>query len=122
MYPEGGFPHHLRKINDRFAKKNNLPELKHTLLPRVGAMKTIIDVLAPKDGKRYLDYVVDITLGHEIENPYIVACMTMRRKNRFGFLYRVYKVDDVSFCCSSVLAIICKFIFINSNFLFLLIA
>lgn len=96
LYPEGGFPHHLKEVNKKYAKKHNLPELKHSLLPRIGAMKNIIDVLVPADGKRYLDYVVDITIAYEIENSFSKANIGWRRENSAYFLYRVYKIDEVS--------------------------
>lgn len=98
LYPEGGFPYYLSKVNKEYAKKNNLPELKHTILPRIGAMHNIIDVLVPKDGKkRYLDYVLDVTVAYDYENHFHVANIGLRKQNRSVFLYRVYHINDVSF-------------------------
>lgn len=96
LYPEGGFPIHLSKVNRKYAKKHNLPQLKHTVLPRVGAMKNILDALVPEDGKPFLDYVVDITLAYEKPWHFILIVLGLRMKNRSGFLYRVYRVADVS--------------------------
>lgn len=45
LFPEGGFLRKRRAVSQRFALKNNLPVLEHVTLPRVGAMKAIIDVL-----------------------------------------------------------------------------
>lgn len=67
------------------------------VLPRVGAVKMILDTLAPPNGERHLDYLVDITMGHEIETQVFIANCGVRWENRSFFLYRVYKVDDVSF-------------------------
>lgn len=96
MYPEGGFPYSLRSVNDEFAAKYNLPKLQHTVLPRVGAMKAFMDVLAPENGKQHLDYVVDITLAHQKIYHYFFLGFGLRFPNVTGFLMRVYKVTDVS--------------------------
>lgn len=45
LFPEGGFLRKRRDISNRFAEKNNLPILNNVTLPRVGAMKAIVDVL-----------------------------------------------------------------------------
>lgn len=47
LFPEGGFLRKRREVSQRFAKKNDLPVLQHVTLPRVGAMKAIVDVLLP---------------------------------------------------------------------------
>lgn len=47
LFPEGGFLHKRREASQRFAQKNNLPLLQHVTLPRIGAMKTIVEVLGP---------------------------------------------------------------------------
>lgn len=96
MYPEGGFPNHLRKVNDAFAAKYNLPKLKHAVLPRAGALKNILDVLVPKDGEPHLDYIVDITLAHEKVWHDLLVTVGFRTRNRSGFLYRIYPIADVS--------------------------
>ncbi|KFB35012.1 AGAP002482-PA-like protein [Anopheles sinensis] len=50
LFPEGGFLRKRKEISQRFAEKNNLPVLNNVTLPRVGAMKAIIDMLgAPSD-------------------------------------------------------------------------
>lgn len=36
---------------DRFAKKNQLPVLQHVTLPRVGALKVIMDNLTPQPSR-----------------------------------------------------------------------
>ncbi|XP_055376139.1 acyl-CoA:lysophosphatidylglycerol acyltransferase 1-like isoform X2 [Condylostylus longicornis] len=45
LFPEGGFLRKRREVSQRFAKKNNFPFLQHVTLPRVGALKAIMDVM-----------------------------------------------------------------------------
>lgn len=47
LFPEGGFLRKRREVSQRFAEKNNLPSLENVSLPRVGALKAIMDVLPP---------------------------------------------------------------------------
>ncbi|EAA08195.4 AGAP002482-PA, partial [Anopheles gambiae str. PEST] len=50
LFPEGGFLRKRKEVSQRFAEKNNLPVLNNVTLPRVGAMKAIMDMLgAPND-------------------------------------------------------------------------
>lgn len=49
LFPEGGFLRKRKEVSQRFAEKNNLPVLHNVTVPRVGAMKTIIDVLGSPD-------------------------------------------------------------------------
>uniref|UniRef100_A0A182T357 Phospholipid/glycerol acyltransferase domain-containing protein n=1 Tax=Anopheles maculatus TaxID=74869 RepID=A0A182T357_9DIPT len=50
LFPEGGFLRKRKEVSQRFAEKNNLPVLNNVTLPRVGAMKAIMDMLgAPTD-------------------------------------------------------------------------
>jgi lysophosphatidylglycerol acyltransferase 1 len=48
----GGFLRKRREASQRYAQKNNLPLLKNVTLPRIGAMKTIIDQLGSADEDR----------------------------------------------------------------------
>lgn len=45
LFPEGGFLRKRREASQRYAQRNNLPMLRYVTLPRIGAMKTIIDQL-----------------------------------------------------------------------------
>ncbi|XP_055540456.1 acyl-CoA:lysophosphatidylglycerol acyltransferase 1-like [Wyeomyia smithii] len=45
LFPEGGFLRKRKEVSQRFAEKNNLPVLTNVTVPRIGAMKAIIDVL-----------------------------------------------------------------------------
>lgn len=49
LFPEGGFLRKRREVSQRFAEKNNLPVLNNVTVPRVGAMKAIVDVLGSPD-------------------------------------------------------------------------
>lgn len=50
LFPEGGFLRKRRETSQAFAKKNNLPFLKHVTLPRVGATQVILKTLvAPQE-------------------------------------------------------------------------
>lgn len=46
LFPEGGFLRKRLEASQRYARKNNLPILKYVTLPRIGAMKTIIDEMS----------------------------------------------------------------------------
>lgn len=47
LFPEGGFLCKRRETSQKYAKKNNLPILENVSLPRVGALKTIFDIVGP---------------------------------------------------------------------------
>lgn len=49
LFPEGGFLRKRKEVSQRFAEKNNLPVLNNVTVPRVGAMKAIVDVLGSPD-------------------------------------------------------------------------
>lgn len=48
MFPEGGFLRKRRETSQAFAKKNNLPFLRHVTLPRIGATKIILSALVAR--------------------------------------------------------------------------
>ncbi|XP_006820482.1 acyl-CoA:lysophosphatidylglycerol acyltransferase 1-like [Saccoglossus kowalevskii] len=76
LFPEGGFLRKRRAGNQKYAKKNKLPVFEHVTLPRLGAMKTIMDTLrhypdmAKKNGfrdnitKRQVKWIIDMTIGY----------------------------------------------------------
>lgn len=47
LFPEGGFLRKRLEASQRYAMKNNLPLLQYVTLPRIGAIKTIIEELGP---------------------------------------------------------------------------
>ncbi|KAI8487594.1 Acyl-CoA:lysophosphatidylglycerol acyltransferase 1 [Branchiostoma belcheri] len=52
LFPEGGFLRKRRERSQKYAKKHNLPVLQHVALPRIGAMKTILDNAGPPLAQR----------------------------------------------------------------------
>ncbi|XP_075554671.1 acyl-CoA:lysophosphatidylglycerol acyltransferase 1-like isoform X3 [Dermacentor variabilis] len=70
LFPEGGFLHKRRATSQRYARANGYPILEHVTLPRVGAMKTVLESLKAENlakthkGEEPLKWVVDITVGY----------------------------------------------------------
>ncbi|CAO1434415.1 unnamed protein product [Diamesa hyperborea] len=112
LFPEGGFLRKRREASQRYAQKNNYPLLQHVTLPRIGAMKTIIDVVGPENdddlnqsvttpsnhhAKKNLKYILDITIaypdGEPLSLPNIVT--GMRRACQTHLLYRLYRCSEV---------------------------
>lgn len=50
LFPEGGFLHKRLEVSQKYATKNNLPMLKNVTLPRIGALKAIMEVIPPHTG------------------------------------------------------------------------
>uniref|UniRef100_A0A131XAR7 Putative lysophosphatidylglycerol acyltransferase 1-like protein n=1 Tax=Hyalomma excavatum TaxID=257692 RepID=A0A131XAR7_9ACAR len=70
LFPEGGFLHKRRATSQRYARANGYPILEHVTLPRVGAMKTVLETLTSENlakthkGEEPIKWVVDITIGY----------------------------------------------------------
>lgn len=47
LFPEGGFLRKRLEVSQKYAAKNNLPMLKNVTLPRIGALKAIMEVIPP---------------------------------------------------------------------------
>lgn len=47
LFPEGGFLHKRLEVSQKYAAKMNFPFLKNVTLPRVGALKAIMEVIPP---------------------------------------------------------------------------
>ncbi|XP_014667138.1 PREDICTED: acyl-CoA:lysophosphatidylglycerol acyltransferase 1-like [Priapulus caudatus] len=115
LFPEGGFLNKRRERSQMFAKKNNLPHLELVALPRVGAMATILDKLAPRkttenhavlkstemnavpENKR-MKWLVDITVGYS--NPQqpldlLNVCLGIQPPCTTTMYYRRFPVDDI---------------------------
>lgn len=56
----------------RYAQKNNYPLLQHVTLPRIGAMKTIIDVVGPENDDD-LNQAVTTPSNHHAKKEYTKA-------------------------------------------------
>jgi lysophosphatidylglycerol acyltransferase 1 len=54
LFPEGGFLRKRLEASQRYAMKNNLPHLKNVTLPRIGAVKTVIEALSSGFGEKTL--------------------------------------------------------------------
>ncbi|XP_046384558.1 acyl-CoA:lysophosphatidylglycerol acyltransferase 1-like [Ischnura elegans] len=111
LFPEGGFLRKRRETSQRFAVKNNLPVLQHVSLPRVGALKTIMNVVGPVHvgssspmNKIYdlsrpyeLKWVLDITIAYPNGQPLdLPTIVTGQREPCKTFLfYRLYPCKEV---------------------------
>ncbi|KAI6071879.1 Acyl-CoA:lysophosphatidylglycerol acyltransferase 1 [Aix galericulata] len=84
LFPEGGFLRKRRETSQAFAKKNNLPFLKHVTLPRLGATQVILKTLvAPQENgtpagrdavikeskSKGLQWVIDTTIAYPKGEP-----------------------------------------------------
>ncbi|XP_055957281.1 acyl-CoA:lysophosphatidylglycerol acyltransferase 1 [Patella vulgata] len=77
LFPEGGFLRNRLEASQNFAKKHGYPVLNHCTLPRLGAIKVILDTLAEdtnnpdsnnkgekESHKRPLKWLIDVTIGY----------------------------------------------------------
>lgn len=94
IFPEGGFLRKRREVSQRFAKKNDLPVLQHVTLPRVGAMKAIVDVLLPTNSSanNNLSKPVNGSL-QPIEGKYLKNFVDVKRNNFFRFGYVIMSLN-----------------------------
>nr|XP_022332436.1 acyl-CoA:lysophosphatidylglycerol acyltransferase 1-like isoform X3 [Crassostrea virginica] len=115
LFPEGGFLRKRRFRSQEFAKKNQLPVLQHVTLPRVGALKVIMDNLTPQPSRnssnsgaigvkgenissqKTLKWVIDMTVGYPGANPYNSHGMFVGYwpPHQIEIHYRVYPIDEV---------------------------
>lgn len=122
LFPEGGFLRKRRFRSQEFAKKNQLPVLQHVTLPRVGALKVIIDNLTPKpttnkdnpvppatangvipckqesqSNQKTLKWIIDMTIGYPGATPYNTHGMFVGYwpPRKVQIHYRVYPIGDV---------------------------
>ncbi|KAK6767111.1 hypothetical protein RB195_026489 [Necator americanus] len=49
LFPEGGFYHKRVESSQRYGKLNGFPHLKYTTLPRMGAVKAILEEVGPRE-------------------------------------------------------------------------
>lgn len=122
LFPEGGFLRKRRFRSQEFAKKNQLPVLQHVTLPRVGALKVIIDNLTPQttankdsptpqttanggspgsqesqSNQKTLKWIIDMTVGYPGATPYNSHGMFVGYwpPRKVQIHYRVYPMSDV---------------------------
>ena len=48
LFPEGGFYCNRVESSQRYARENDFPHLEHTTLPRMGAVKVILEEIGPR--------------------------------------------------------------------------
>ncbi|NWR47600.1 LGAT1 acyltransferase, partial [Regulus satrapa] len=112
LFPEGGFLRKRRETSQAFAKKNNLPFLKHVTLPRLGATQVILKTLvAPQEngtpsggdavGKesksKGLQWVIDTTIAYPKAEPIDIQTWILgyRQPTVTHVHYRIFPVKDV---------------------------
>ncbi|KFO56617.1 Acyl-CoA:lysophosphatidylglycerol acyltransferase 1, partial [Corvus brachyrhynchos] len=112
LFPEGGFLRKRRETSQAFAKKNNLPFLKHVTLPRVGATQVILKTLvAPQENgtpsggdtvrkeskSKGLQWVIDTTIAYPKAEPIDIQTWILgyRQPTVTHVHYRIFPVKDV---------------------------
>ncbi|XP_056021273.1 acyl-CoA:lysophosphatidylglycerol acyltransferase 1-like isoform X2 [Ostrea edulis] len=108
LFPEGGFLRKRRFRSQEFAKKNQLPVLQHVTLPRVGALKVIMDnltshkavnggVTGSRSEEKTLKWIIDMTIGYPGATPYNSHGMFVGYwpPHTIDIHYRVYSIEDI---------------------------
>lgn len=107
LFPEGGFLRKRIATSQRYARTNNYPILEHVTLPRIGAMKTVMETLSPENlakiskGRREeaLKWVVDVTVGYPEGKPLDLLTISggFRKACVVHLHYRRFPVAEVPF-------------------------
>ncbi|XP_038666898.1 acyl-CoA:lysophosphatidylglycerol acyltransferase 1 isoform X2 [Scyliorhinus canicula] len=110
LFPEGGFLRKRRETSQSFAKKNNLPFLKHVTLPRQGATEVILQTLCTQhengavgdangavEKQKGLQWVIDITIAYHKAKPIDIQTWIIgyREPTVTHVHYRIYPIKDV---------------------------
>ncbi|XP_053560842.1 acyl-CoA:lysophosphatidylglycerol acyltransferase 1-like [Bombina bombina] len=112
LFPEGGFFRKRRETRQMYAKKNNLPFLRHVTLPRLGAMQVILNTLQTQqengilaggessllDRKpKGLQWVIDTTIGYPNADPMDIQTWILgyREPMITHVYYRIYPIKDI---------------------------
>ncbi|XP_078260904.1 acyl-CoA:lysophosphatidylglycerol acyltransferase 1 [Rhinoraja longicauda] len=110
LFPEGGFLRKRRETSQLFAKKNNLPFLKHVTLPRQGATEVILKTLCAQHENgaigdangavakhKGLQWVIDITIAYQKAKPIDIQTWIIgyRDPTVTNVHYRIYPIKDV---------------------------
>uniref|UniRef100_A0A915I7M4 Acyltransferase C-terminal domain-containing protein n=1 Tax=Romanomermis culicivorax TaxID=13658 RepID=A0A915I7M4_ROMCU len=74
LFPEGGFLYKRLESSKQYALKNGYPIMDHVTLPRIGAVKTVIDTCRSYKVEdafdRQVRYLIDVTIIYEkIDKP-----------------------------------------------------
>ncbi|CAL8084654.1 unnamed protein product [Orchesella dallaii] len=104
LFPEGGFLRKRKDASKRYAAKQGLPNLEFVTLPRLGAMQTIINTLAPgSEGQSRtstaggLKYVIDMTIAYPNGEPLDLGTIVLgyRKPCKIHMHYNIYRIEDV---------------------------
>lgn len=93
LFPEGGFLRKRLEVSQRYAAKNNLPILTNVTLPRIGALKAIMEVLPPHASTG------NNNAAKRNENGSLRSYNSQGNESFNDFLYYLYYLngDDVTF-------------------------
>lgn len=107
LFPEGGFLRKRIATSQRYARTNNYPILEHVTLPRIGAMKTVMETLSVENlakitkGRKEepLKWVVDITVGYPDAKPLDLLTISggFRKTCVVHLHYRRFLASEVPF-------------------------
>ncbi|XP_018917337.1 acyl-CoA:lysophosphatidylglycerol acyltransferase 1 isoform X2 [Bemisia tabaci] len=123
LFPEGGFLRKRKETSQRYAIKNNLPHLEHVTIPRMGAIRAIMDELAThkeeseqptannnKFGSDFeyrvllsdpnedvLSWILDITIGYPGGRPIDLSHIIFGHRDpcQTFLYYRLYHLSEV---------------------------
>ncbi|XP_078589644.1 acyl-CoA:lysophosphatidylglycerol acyltransferase 1-like [Branchiostoma floridae x Branchiostoma japonicum] len=112
LFPEGGFLRKRRERSQKYARKHNLPVLQHVVLPRIGALKTILDSVGPPVAHRngplqengavhsegqHIKWIVDITIAYQNGRPLDIQTLvsTWRPPYPTTLHYRYFPISEV---------------------------
>ncbi|XP_055879310.1 acyl-CoA:lysophosphatidylglycerol acyltransferase 1-like [Biomphalaria glabrata] len=113
VFPEGGFMYKRLESSQQYARKNGYPVLQHTTLPRIGAVKTILDTVGVpqqasdnvepngnyqiKDSSKPLEWVIDMTIAYKDRKALDMLGMVVGLYPQSDVLvhYRVYRAQDI---------------------------
>ncbi|XP_076464003.1 acyl-CoA:lysophosphatidylglycerol acyltransferase 1-like [Babylonia areolata] len=117
LFPEGGFLYKRLESSQSYARKNGYPVLNNVTLPRLGALRTIIDTIgspeqdqpsenvtngcgnAAHNPDQPVKWLVDMTIGYGSEEggppDMFGMCMGYREKQDIHVHYRAFPLSDV---------------------------
>ncbi|XP_069953280.1 acyl-CoA:lysophosphatidylglycerol acyltransferase 1 isoform X2 [Cherax quadricarinatus] len=100
LFPEGGFLRNRKPGSQRYALKNNLPVLHNVALPRVGALKVIMDNAAADshdDGTDRIKYLIDVTVAYPGGRPLDLQTVFggWRPSCDTIFHYRKFNIEEI---------------------------
>ncbi|KAH9509248.1 Acyl-CoA:lysophosphatidylglycerol acyltransferase 1 [Bulinus truncatus] len=110
VFPEGGFLYKRLTSSQEYARKHGFPVLQHSTLPRIGAIKTILDTVGvpPKNEKQdtnyqladqshQLSWVIDMTIAYKDRQALDMLGMVVGYNPRKDVLvhYRAYPAQDI---------------------------